>query len=359
MRALNEPVIRVPEVAASRWYGPSPDSLCPCGSRRRSSNCHKAKDGSWVALTPPPLLTGPRTGYTHPKCYAGSSGDCDRQLTREHFITDDILGHISHDGNAVSVEGATWQKTGEQRMTIGRASLARKMLCQRHNHALSPLDRMAGEFFRYAIEDHLDIFPYLIGGYDTTFRRSFTLVSGPYFELWLLKVVWGALEAAALEIDGRTAYRFRLGVTRPQLTEILWRGAPWPATWGFYVLYNQDSERPSVPRSVRIRLANVGSEVLGGFVAAAGFEYLLSFETPTVPRTYRPGALSLSRVGYERDSYKMIAFAWPELGHPFLPATSQVPPGGDLSLPPTPRAASLVGQSEPGVFTVRPITGQG
>jgi hypothetical protein len=81
--------------------------------------------------------------------------------TREHFITDDVLGAISADGKIVVVEGAAWQDKTERRKTIGRASLSRKMLCRRHNNALSPLDKMAAEFFRYFLEDHLDIFKYL------------------------------------------------------------------------------------------------------------------------------------------------------------------------------------------------------
>ena len=72
------------------------------------------------------------------------------------------------------------------------------MLCRRHNNALSPLDKMAAEFFRYSVEDHLDVFRYLGNDDRDSFPRGFTMVSGPYFELWMLKVLWGAVEAGAL-----------------------------------------------------------------------------------------------------------------------------------------------------------------
>jgi len=131
-----------------------------------------------------------------PGCYARASNDCDEQLTREHFITDDVLGAISADGKVVVVEGAAWQDKTERRKTIGRASLSRKMLCRRHNTALSPLDKMAAEFFRYFLEDHLDIFKYLGNDDRGSFPRSFTMDSGPYIELWMLKVIWALSKPA-------------------------------------------------------------------------------------------------------------------------------------------------------------------
>jgi hypothetical protein len=106
VRRLDERVVRDADVRASRWYGPPPEDDCPCGSHRQATRCHRANDGSWIAEPPPPLLTGPRTGYANSGCYARASKDCDEELTREHFITDDVLGAISADGKVVVVEGA-------------------------------------------------------------------------------------------------------------------------------------------------------------------------------------------------------------------------------------------------------------
>ncbi|POX88279.1 hypothetical protein C3477_29370, partial [Mycobacterium kansasii] len=79
------------------------------------------------------MLSGPRTGYANPGCYARTSNDCDKELTREHFITDDVLGGISWDGKVVVVEGAAWQDKSQRQKTIGRNSLSSRMLCRRHN----------------------------------------------------------------------------------------------------------------------------------------------------------------------------------------------------------------------------------
>ncbi|QEM46668.1 hypothetical protein [Mycolicibacterium grossiae] len=358
IRRLDERVVRDAAVRPSRWYGPPPEDDCPCGSGRQATRCHRASDGSWIAEPPPPLLTGPRTGYANPGCYARASKDCDEELTREHFISDDLLGSISWDGKVVVVEGAAWQDKTAKRKTIGRGSLSRKMLCRRHNNALSPLDKMAAEFFRLLLEDHVDIFKYLGNDDRGSFPRGFTMVSGPHIELWMLKVIWGAIEAGAMEVDGHTAYRFRLGVTTEQLAEILWRGAPWPAAWGLYVLLDHDSDQPSIPRAIRIRPASMGSEILGGYVQIAGFEFLISFETPPVRRIYRPCGITFSRVGFPVNSYKMVAFAWPEIGHPIINVVSNVPPEEDYSVPSNARAAANFGRIAAGSLNVTPVPSQ-
>jgi hypothetical protein len=91
-----------------RFYGPAPEDDCPCGSHRQAQRCHRASDHSWVAERRPALLTGPRTGYANPGCYARSSNDCSENLTLEHYLSDDLLEAISADNKVVMVEGP-WQ----------------------------------------------------------------------------------------------------------------------------------------------------------------------------------------------------------------------------------------------------------
>ncbi|WP_343602235.1 hypothetical protein [Mycobacterium sp.] len=270
------------------------------------------------------------------------------ELTREHFITDELLESISANKKVVMVEGAAWQGPAAKQKTIGMKSLSSRMLCNRHNRALSPLDKMASEFFPYFRDDQLDVMRFQ--GND--FQRNFTLVSGPYLELWMLKVIWGAIEAKAMEVDGSPAYRFRLGVTTEQLAEILWRGADWPTCWGMYVLTDQHPDCAVKQNSVRLRLLNMGPEVLGGFIQIAGVEFLISFETPPVPRVYRPCGLTFQRVGFPKRSWKMFAFAWPELSHPITNVISAVPPNVNFTLPPNAYAASLANQAMPGSLNV-------
>ena len=99
--------------------------------------------------------------------------------------------------------------------------------------------------------------------------------------------------------------------------------------------------QPSKQNSLRLRPANIQSEILGGYIQIAGFEFLLSFETPPVRRIYRPCGLTFARVGFPTQSWKMVAFAWPELGHPIINVVSQVPPEVNFTVPTNPRAAAM------------------
>lgn len=231
------------------------------------------------------------------------------------------------------------------------------MLCGRHNEALSPLDRMAGDYFRYFLEDQIDIFKFLGNDHRTEFGRGFILASGPLMELWMLKALWGAIESKAFAVEGRTAYRFRLGVSSEQLAEILWRGAEWPPHWGMYVMRHHDHDRPVTPRAVQLRLASVGSEILGGFIQIAGFEYLMAFERPPTAHFFRPSALVFRRVGFATGSCKMAAFAWPEQGHPLVDVVSAVPPEKNYAIPSNPRAASMHRRIAPGALKVTSVPG--
>jgi hypothetical protein len=203
---------------------------------------------------------------------------------------------------------------------------------------------MATEFFHHFRADQLDVMRFQ--GND--FQRDFTLISGPSLELWLLKVAWGAIEAGAMEVEGSRAYRFRLGVTTQQLAEILWRGAEWPSRWGMYVLHNQNPDHAVMQNSVQLRPASMGSEILGVFIQIAGFEFLISFEMPPVPRIYRPCGLTFQRNGFPKRCWKMFAFVWPELGHSMINVISAVPPDMNFTVPPNEYAASIANKIVPG-----------
>jgi hypothetical protein len=102
----------------------------------------------------------------------------------------------------------------------------------------------------------------------------------------------------------------------------------------------------------------MGSEILGGYVQIAGFEFLISFETPPVQRIYRPCGVTFTRVGFPKSSYKMIAFAWPAVGHPIVNVVSEVPPHEDYSVPSNPRAAALYGRISAGSLSITPVPRQ-
>lgn len=321
-------LVRLTDVPnTGRFFGPDPEAHCPCGSRRRARNCHRATDDSWVASPPPPLIDGPRTNYANPQCYARSSTDCSKQITREHWLTAGVLDHIAADGRAVLVSGAAWLGAGSE-ATVGVNSLSSWVLCNRHNEALSPLDTLAGAFFQSFRDDCLDLVTH---SSTTEFECCFTMMNGPMFQLWLLKVLWGALEAETFLVDGQVPYRFRLGVSKSTLAEILWRGAPWPRGWGLYVLTG-GAEGPFVMNSVVLRAVNIGPEIVGGAIKIGGIDFCIAFEPVDVDAVYRPSGMNFQRAWFR--NWKSFAFCWPELGHDPVTVNSALPPGADAFSPP-------------------------
>lgn len=153
---------------------------CLCGSRRLMRDCCLCERRD----TKPP---GPQTGYSHPSCFGRVLQDCSPAISHEHYISHGILA-LFH-GKGITISGMPWIPD-DQRKRVSRASLTGKMLCERHNHALSPLDATAAEFFRlFTTEwtgEEVDVF--LTRGYD--------------LERWLLKMLCGLVASGNATLDG-------------------------------------------------------------------------------------------------------------------------------------------------------------
>lgn len=113
---------------------------CPCGGNEAFSRCCKGDDGlpamAVGRLIPPNAPTGEATEG----CYLASSQNCGGALSREHYISRALI-----DRSEVFVRGMPWQKEEVQRFSPD--NLTAKILCRRHNSALSPLDEHAKRFF--------------------------------------------------------------------------------------------------------------------------------------------------------------------------------------------------------------------
>ena len=142
------------EVPAGRWpveyskgpraIGPDRDGHCPCGSNMRFSSCHARRDGTWAIPEKRPLISGRRTGYANSACYAKASKDCGERVSREHWISASILRSIPQ--APFKIRGLQWQRDIETNVSV--KGMQAKVLCERHNSALSALDSEAGEMFR-------------------------------------------------------------------------------------------------------------------------------------------------------------------------------------------------------------------
>jgi hypothetical protein len=131
---------------------------------------------------PPP----PRTNYANPKCFMGVTQDCGKKMTREHYVSEGILEEI---GFIIRVNGVPWVPTAEGKR-VARSKLTSRVLCDRHNSALSCLDSQGVAFFR-AIKQYSD------SAYDG--RERVSAFNGRDIERWMLKTLYGLLASKSLQ----------------------------------------------------------------------------------------------------------------------------------------------------------------
>jgi hypothetical protein len=150
-------------------------------------------------------------------CYARELGGCSDQPSREHYLSRSVLKLI---GDTPIVEGLPGVPSGQR---IGIGSLASKIMCDKHNSALSALDAAAARLFGAVQRFDADL-------RDTTNPATDSeRLSGTKIERWLLKVGFGL--AAANERTGR-AQPIR---DRGRMLRVLFGSGSWPRSWGMYV----------------------------------------------------------------------------------------------------------------------------
>jgi hypothetical protein len=183
------------------------DAPCPCGSGRPIADCHLDIDGRLRkprrSLQPP----RPVTGFSHRSCYLRNTCDCSAQISREHYISRSVLQQI---GAAVRVSGAPWLTPGEA-LETAIDNLTAKILCKRHNEALSPLDAEAANFFSILTNALIDL------RRKTLSRKPiFHLVSGDELELWMLKVACGLYFAVGATGGVRLTEKYTIDLLKVQ-----------------------------------------------------------------------------------------------------------------------------------------------
>jgi hypothetical protein len=115
------------------------------------------------------------------KCWARSLGNCSDSLSREHTVTAGLFT-----ADVVNVQGLSWCK--DEPKSIGLANATRKILCETHNSALSPVDSAAIAAF--------DVFRECVRLTDaresvkeTIWRVIHMTIDGSSLERWFLKTL--------------------------------------------------------------------------------------------------------------------------------------------------------------------------
>jgi hypothetical protein len=142
------------------------------------------------ALTKPP---GPRTAFSHPKCYANLLRDCGHAeanrsgnpIEREHFVSKSLQERF---GKPFLLDGLSW---ATNRLTMAE-EVAAKVLCARHNRALSPLDSFILKF-----DD-------VLVAYRAGRSIGWLTLDGEDLERWAIKALCGGIASGTvLHRDGR------------------------------------------------------------------------------------------------------------------------------------------------------------
>src|SRR5580700_8219664 len=122
---------------------PRPEDPCHCLSGKVAARCCRSTC-DWRATGAVTATEGPPTGKSRRRCYAASLLDCSDELDGEHYISEGVLEALG-DG-PLELTGLPWQQGKMQVLRTG--SLTAKVLCHRHNLALSALDGVAARLFR-------------------------------------------------------------------------------------------------------------------------------------------------------------------------------------------------------------------
>ena len=220
-------------------------------------------------------------------CFLEGYGPCDGKMSREHYISANLLRAMSSTGS-INIGGLPWQPT-QQLQSIGINSLQSKILCQQHNSGLTDLDRVAGKL--YSTLDSADKkWPAM---------RRHSKFDGPILERWLLKVLCG-LTAGPGVGNGEVSEKWK-----PLLL-----GEAWPDGWGLYIPGLSGPRVLAQELSVETRVHPETGVILAAQFSVAGVVLWLLLGRPDHPSAfgnYRPRGLIFQHLREE----KRVELVWP------------------------------------------------
>ncbi len=220
-------------------------------------------------------------------CYAAARGDCSGKPTREHPISDCVLEQI---GDFIVVEGV-WPEA--KRLPV--SGMVARILCGKHNSELSPLDTVAGAFFRACspASDRIE---------------SITL-SGHLLERWALKALVGL--ATSGNLPGATREK---GLSVPDTwLGYLFGDIPLPQGAGFYHLIDPiPAYRDSALAIEALRYPSHDREAGSLYGITTKFRNVHFAVTATLTHAHFPNSASTYRPSrVVSDTGTAISLQWP------------------------------------------------
>jgi hypothetical protein len=242
------------------------------------------------------------TAFSHPQCYARALRDCSGQISREHYVSAVVLRGVSLGEPTVLVQNLSFQQPGTVE-SKGISGLVAKVLCEKHNSALSGFDVAGNSLFAG------------MDGIDSTAGKAGVpaeafVVNGDHLERWMLKILCGGLYSGTMPMPEGSMK----GVCPPVVwLNVLFRGADLPPGQGLYFRAGTPGEVFSTePAILKMAVVVDNDNVVIGFrMWVFNFEYLLVLAhlPPTLPPMldhshYRPAGLVVD------GSAKSISFEW-------------------------------------------------
>jgi hypothetical protein len=292
-----------------------PNEACPCESGRRASACCLLANGQlWktpTAISPPP----PRTGYAHPNCYLASLGDCSREISREHYVSRAVLECMPGNGT-IRIHGMPWLAPGEAK-EVGVDSVTAKILCSRHNSALSELDDQAARFFRTFRKIAVKFTERSLSR-----RTDLYLFSGTTIEMWMVKIACGIFFSRIAESDGVKLVDSHKFSTTDAIRALT--GGVFPPGGGMY-MRAKTGGNVDITYILQIAPLTMVDEkrVVGALISVMGQHFEIIFDTTNVALhsasddyVYRPTELIFTNKVREQKTW----LSWPP-GMPFYSVT--------------------------------------
>lgn len=253
----------------------NPYQPCLCGSNKKAKFC--CLDGKVWNKKPTLISQDTHTVYSHPKCYSNLLQNCSSEISKEHYISKNILEHLKLD-NKVKVIGLKWQEAQHFNL-LSVNSLVSNILCIYHNNVLSPFDNEMGRFFRtiYNYDQNLNI---------GNQNNEVSLFCGEDLERWMLKTICGFIASKLVTKD-----KVLLDITiEHEFLEILFQNKSMPKGWGLYYKIPEDKLVHHY-HSISFKPLTNNNKILGAEFAINNFIFYLLLSVPDNPKSfgiYRP-----------------------------------------------------------------------
>jgi len=276
---------------------------CYCGSGKRFNRCCKPRIDKIpfknTRISPPEA----HTGFSHPGCFLSSTNDCGEKISREHYISASVLSEID---DIINLEGVSWLPPKKPKK-LRISSLTSKVLCQRHNESLSPLDKNATEFFR-ALKNFTQ------ASFDGP--EKVIILNGRDLERWMLKAIYGLLTSKSLQQQYGISIQ---GVIDKRCVELLYDLVPFEKGRGLFIRTAYPGPMPAKRHLMVKPLLKIHKRTLQGMeFNVLGYDFLLTTCPINVEGgEFRPGYILFS----SSTGTKVICLKWPDPGpHPIIQA---------------------------------------